>query len=234
VLALAYTLFVLLVHNGLPHLAAAFDSLGLVTSSPLRRLIELGELAPYWWPIGPVLLLVLAFLWNRSGRAAQFQSGAWTGLRIFPWMRSTLADYETSNFAGLLGLLLEHKVPYPSALVLAAEATGEKKLIRGAAQMAAAIELGAPPTGALEGVDPESFQPMLRWTLATGQDQGSLAGSLQSLSEMYKKRATYRAEKMYVFLPLILMIGIGGAATLLYGLALFIPLVNLLYELGAA
>ena len=151
VLALAYTLFALLVHLGLPHLAEAFESLGLVITTPLRRLIEVGELAPYWWPIGPILLVVLGIVWYRSGRAAQFQKGAWSGLRMIPWMRSTLADYETSNFAGLLGLLLEHEVAYPAALVLAADATGDANLARGATQMAAAIERGDPATRASRG-----------------------------------------------------------------------------------
>ena len=41
-------------------------------------------------------------------------------------MRSILANYETANFSELLGLLLEHQVPYPAALVLAAESTGNR------------------------------------------------------------------------------------------------------------
>ncbi len=41
----------------------------------------------------------------------------------------------------------------------------------------------------------------------------------------------YQAEKLAVFLPTILMIAIGASATLFYGLALFVPLTNLLREL---
>ena len=75
---------------------------------------------------------------------------------------------------------------------------------------------------------------MLRWVLATGQEQGSLVSALHNLADMYRKRANYQAEKLYVLLPIILMVGIGGIATLFYGLALFLPLINLLHELGTS
>ena len=40
------------------------------------------------------------------------------------------------------------------------------------------------------------------------------------------------AEKLRVFLPTLLMIGIGATVTMLYGLALFVPLVSLLRGLS--
>ena len=91
----------------------------------------------------------LAIAWLRSGAAARFQSPAWWWLRLFPWMRSILASYETANFAELLALLLEHQVTYPEALVLAAESTGNPRLMRGARVLAEAISRGeAVPRGA--------------------------------------------------------------------------------------
>ena len=50
-------------------------------------------------------------------------------------------------------------------------------------------------------------------------------------ADVYRKRAQYQADKLSVFLPTVLMIAIGASATLFYGLALFIPLTNLLREL---
>ena len=72
---------------------------------------------------------------------------------------------------------------------------------------------------------------MMRWVLATGQEQGSLVAALHNLADVYRKRAQYQADKLSVFLPTVLMIAIGASATLFYGLALFIPLTNLLREL---
>jgi general secretion pathway protein F len=72
---------------------------------------------------------------------------------------------------------------------------------------------------------------MLRWVLATGQQQGSLVTALHNLADLYRKRAKYQAEKLSVFLPTILMLAIGASVTMLYGLALVLPLVNILREL---
>ena len=59
VLSLAYFLFLGLLILIVPRFIAAFESLGLEVIWPLRWLERLGEHAPYWWPLWPVLLLLL-------------------------------------------------------------------------------------------------------------------------------------------------------------------------------
>ena len=164
-------LFVGLVALVVPRFVAAFESLGLAEPAPLRWLSWLGETAHYWWPVGPIALVVLVIAWVRSGTAARFQARTWSWLRLFPWMRSILANYETANFSELLALLLEHRVPYPSALVLAAESTGDPRLTRGARQLAEAVARGEPPRRRWRRLDRRTFLPMLRWVLATGRSR---------------------------------------------------------------
>jgi hypothetical protein len=60
-----------------------------------------------------------------------------------------------------------------------------------------------------------------------------LTRALYNLADLYRKRAKYQSEKMAMYLPMLLLVVIGAAATLLYGLALFVPLINLLNELSA-
>jgi type II secretory pathway component PulF len=232
VLALAYSLFFGLVSWAVPRFIEAFESLGLSVSAPLRWLGRLGESSGMWWPVGPVLLAIVAVAWLRSGASARFQSPAWWWLRLFPWMKSILASYETANFAELLALLLEHQVTYPESLVLAAESTGNPRMMRAARELADAITRGEAPSAALETIDRRAFLPMLRWVLATGQAQGSLVAALRNLGQHYRKRGKYQAEKLAIFLPTILMIALGAGATLFYALALFIPLMNLLRQLS--
>ncbi len=55
--------------------------------------------------------------------------------------------------------------------------------------------------------------------------------ALHNLADVYRKRAAYQADKLAIFLPTILMIAIGASATLFYGLALFLPLANMLRQL---
>jgi type II secretory pathway component PulF len=232
VLSLAYGLFIGMAVLFAPRFLIAFESLGLVVIEPLRWLERIGRSAHLWWPIGPILIAVLLVSWVQSGRVSGMQTQLWNVLRFFPWMGSLLADYEAANFSELLALLLEHQVPYPSALVLAAASSGDPRLIRGARAVAEAVTRGEPAAAALETVDRAAFLPMLRWTLSTGQAQGSLVAALHNLSVHYSKRAKFQAEKLSVFLPMILLIIIGATTTLFYALTLFVPLTSMLRELS--
>jgi general secretion pathway protein F len=231
VLCLAYTLFIGLVTLVVPRFITAFDALGLQTPGPLSYLHWVGQTVDYWWLGGPILLVLVGLVWVGSGRAARFGSRGLGWLRMFPWMGSLLADYETANFAELLALLLEHHVTYPDALMLAAESTGDARLVAGMRQLAAALTRGESAKLALASVDRRALLPMLRWVLASGQEQGSLVAGLHNLTDVYRKRARYKAEQLYVFLPLVLLITIGAGAVLLYGLALFLPVIDLLQQL---
>jgi general secretion pathway protein F len=233
VLTLAYALFVGMVVEVIPRFVGAFESLGIPMIRPLHWLERVGELAPYWWPIWPVLLLVLLIGWWRSGVSASFQASSWSVLKMFPWMRSLLSDYESAGFAELLALLLEHRVPYPRAVTLAAEATGNPTMIQGAHQLASAVERGEAPGKAMGQLPSRAFRPLLRWAMAMGPEQGSPVESLRNLAPMYRKRGAFQAEKLQVFLPVLLMVLIGGTATLFYGLTLFVPLTTMLKGLGA-
>jgi len=234
VLALAYALFVGLVSLAVPRYVGAFESLDVEVPGALRVLSKAGETAHYWWPVGPVLLFILLIAWIASGTAARFQSPSWAWLRIFPWMKSILANYETASFSELLALLLQHNVAYPTALILAAESTGNRRLTQGARRLAEGVTRGEPVTTALATLDRRAFLPMLRWVLAVGQQQGSIVTSLHNLADTYRKRARFQADKLSVFLPVILMLLIGASAAFLYALALFVPLVDLLRGLTAA
>ncbi|WP_422930354.1 type II secretion system F family protein [Singulisphaera sp. PoT] len=227
VLILAYVLFLLVLENVIPRLISTFDSLEIPRTATLRSLDWLSNHILYWGPILPALLLAFAVAWTLSGRAANFQvRGVGSPVRWFPWMRSLLAQLEAANFAQLLGILVEHHVPYPEAIRLAAQSSGDPALARAAASLASASEQGQ--------VDFRSqpisskLQPLLRWILASGYGQASLSVALRQIAAIYRKRATQQAEKLRILLPMVTLIGIGMTATLLYGLVLFVPLASLL------
>jgi type II secretory pathway component PulF len=232
VLCLAYALFVCLVLVIVPRFIDAFLSLGLSAPAPLRWLSAVGQTSEYWWLAGPIALGLFGIAWTRSGTAARFQSASWSWLKLFPWMRSILTNYEGANFCELLALLLEHDVTYPVALKLAAESTGNPRLVRGAHSLSEAIRRGESVPRALEATDQRAFLPMLRWVLATGQEQGSLARALRNLSGHYRKRGKYLADKLAVFLPAFITVLIGACVGLFYALAVFIPIINLLGQLS--
>jgi general secretion pathway protein F len=192
---------------------------------------RLGELAPYWWPVWPVVLCLIAFAWWKSGRAVQFNQGGWTMLRLFPWMRPILKDYQAAGFTELLALLLEHKVAYPEAVSLAAEATGSHSLIDEAHAFSRDLTMGRSPRESLRDSSSTVFSPLLRWVLANG-GQVSIVEALRGLGPMYRRRAAFRAEKLRLFLPSIVMILVGASATMFYALTLFLPLTSMLNRLA--
>jgi type II secretory pathway component PulF len=233
VLVLAYGLFVLLVVHVVPRFLSAFDTFRIPVPAALSELGWLGETAVYWGALLPVLLACGIAFWGWTGTSAGFRQGrTWALLRIFPWMRGLLRQNEAANFADMLGLLVEHGVPYPEALVLATEASGDRRLIQLGQALAASVERGDSPAGAIG--HGRALPPLLGWLLATGQNQAGLAGSLRAMAAIYRKQAEHQAEKIRVYLPIVLLVGIGLSATLLFGLALFLPFTSLLKDLAIA
>src|SRR5205823_4047680 len=106
----------------------------------LKTLQTLGESVWYWGPALPVLFVVFLFVWTWTGRASSFRgSASGTLLTLFPWMRSMIGHFEAANFAQLLAMLVEQQVPYPAAIVLAADSSGDPALARAGRAVAAAV-----------------------------------------------------------------------------------------------
>ncbi|WP_337173982.1 type II secretion system F family protein [Paludisphaera sp.] len=232
VATVAYALFVALMVAFAPRLASAFESLGLATPRAMALVERVGGTAWLWWPIWPIALILLAIAWVRSGRAARFDGRSWSLLSLFPWMRSLVRDHRSAGFAELLALLLENRVAYPKAVTLAAEATGDARLIAEARGVAADLERGRSAEQAVSGGGFRSLSPMLRWALAHGTAEGSVPRALRNLAPMYRSRAASSAVKLRVLLPSLIVATVGAAAVLLYALTVFAPLSGLLDELA--
>lgn len=231
VLMFAYGLFVLFVMLIAPRLVTAFGSLRLPTLGLLQFLTGLGDSVVLWGPIVPAIIILIALWWLVAGRAAVLQPGRWSGwVRRVPWMRGLLAATEAGNFSELLALLLEHQVPFPEAILLAAEASADARLLAASREIAASVERGDPFRASLHA--PLSFPPLLRWLMVSGQSQGDLVPALRHAATTYRRRAIDRAELIRLFVPTLLMFLIGASATIAFALTLFVPLVTLLKDLA--
>jgi len=231
VLMLAYGVFVMFVMLIAPRILAAFESLQLPARTLVRWLAALGGSIEYWGLIPPLVLIVIAVLWVQSGRSLAVQPGWRRGLLLrIPWMRSLLTATEAANFADLLALLIEHNVPFPEGVVLAAEASGDRALVQTARVLGEAACRGESLKESVRG--PGALPPLLRWLIATGHEQGMLVSALRHAAEVYRRRALDQAELIRVFLPTLMMFVIGGGTTLLLALTLFLPMANLLRSLA--
>lgn len=231
VLSLAYVLFVFVLVSVIPTFSDTFDSLRIPSHVVVRALRRAGELAWYWAPIGPVCLALFLLSWFRSGSAYGLQGRRSVGvLAWFPWVNSMLAKFEASSFADLLALLLEHKVPYPDAVRLAGEASGDPALARAGRDVAAAVERGESAESALRGTT--ALPPLLAWVVATGPRQGDLISALRRMAGRYRSDARFQGEKIRVFIPTILLFVIAFGSTLVYALLVFLPLSSLYFQLS--
>jgi type II secretory pathway component PulF len=137
----------------------------------------------------------------------------------------------TATFIDVLTLLVENDVPLDQSMVLAAETTGDRRLLRSAGQLAVRLRQGE--TLDAGSVGAVAFPPLLGWLIAAGRPRGTLLPALRHASRTYHRRARHAADAARMLLPVLLTFAIGGTAVLLYALLLFLPYVSMLKSLGA-
>jgi type IV pilus assembly protein PilC len=196
----------------------------------LAVLQALRDSLPVWVWIPPVVLLLL-FGWRRlwglraasSGRVAAWMS--W-----LPGMSRAIADERCASLAASLSRLQLAGVPLDEALPLAAGACGDAGLIAGARALAEGLK-----TGQLPGDESRAaivFPPFLRWALWHADESVGRGRALEIAADIYQKSAERRTARLRLLLPVVACAFLGGGVTLLYGLALFVPVVELLRSIS--
>lgn len=226
VLTLAYVLFVGFVVWVVPRIEEMFVVMRLPAGRLAPLLGMLRETVSVWGPAIPAAVLLAGvgwFVWSAFGGGG----GSPNLWRRLPLAGPILRNAETGTFCQLLALLVGHQVPLPEALRLAGEAVGAEPL-RGASRQAAAhLEEGRPLAESLATSRPLS--PLLGWLMAGSTRD--LAGSLQRAARLYQRRAQVRSDWLRLFAPIAVVVIGGGGGVLLYGLAIFGPVMEMLDRL---
>jgi general secretion pathway protein F len=228
VLTLAYGLLLFFVLAIVPRFLETYSLFRVPTHNVVAWL---RESLPYWGPFPPVLLLLVAVWWIRSGRVMVLQP-AWASRMVgwLPWLRGILANSRAACFSELLALLVEHEVPLPEAITLAAEATADDAIVSSAREIAAGIERGDSVTGAVQAAT--AFPPMLRWLMVTGLQRGALVKALRHAAETYRELALHHANLVKQLLPVVFLLGVGATSAFVYCLSVFEPFTALVFELS--
>lgn len=198
----------------------------------LRTGMDLLAFLSRWaWLVAAIVVVSFFFWWVISARATSVQPGSLSnGLFCLPWTRKLLRLGRLSTFTDVLALLIQQEVPLPESLVLAGEASGDVALRREANQLAESLERGE----AIE-TDPEqrhAIPTLLRWQVMAQKSTPQLVESLRASAKSHQRRATQLAEWLHLQLPVILTVGVGGVATLLYAFAVMGPWYTLLTNLA--
>jgi general secretion pathway protein F len=236
-LALFYPLVVVLVAHGLfvyfvlevaPVLREGYQGFHVSRNPVLDAIEAMRPSAAVWGPLVPALVIAIAALWWRQTRRALLVQPQ-RSVRLLgwvPWVGRLLRQSQEAMFAQILALLLEHDVPLPEALRLAAATAGGAETRHAAAQLAEHVERGnvAANLGLV-------LPPLLTWLVAQPTEQSAVVLAARDVANSSFARAAYQGELVRLLLPMGAIALVGGLVTLLYAGTLFVPWTQLLREL---
>jgi len=210
-----------------PRLESAYASFGLQPGTGLAVLRKLRDALPIWIAAPPMLLL-LAIVWRYRRRMHRVSSaGNGSGLlAAVSGTKKAMFQQRCSYFAESLASLVEGNLPLEKALGLAAGVCGEPSLADGARSAAASISSSL-PEGA-RGEDSNWLPPFMRWALFRSEPTVGRKRALRMAADLYRESARHSMRRARIIAPIIGLVLLGGSATLLYGLALFVPVVQML------
>ncbi len=210
----------------LPSLESMQAGMRVPPSRGLRMLQWLRDAMPLWVALPPAALLVwLAWRLLRTGRPATTAPRRGL-LSRWPGMTRSVAQLRWANYADDLATLVAAQAPLAEAMPLAAYASGEPSIVKSSRTLADSLEHGLTPRDEHAAVLP--FPPLLRWALFRAEPAIDRPRALRMAAEVYRSSAQRGAERVRLVAPVVACAIIGGAAVLLYSLALFVPLVELL------
>ena len=135
-----------------------------------------------------------------------------------------------AEFARLVSLLVEHGLPLPQAVRLAADSSADGEIAVAARRVALVLENGTAPSAAFEQeaqTFPLTFVPYAR----LGERTGEMSQSLSALSEMLVERVRARASLIRSLAPPLIFLSIAILGIAL-PMALFTPMLALIQGLS--
>ena len=210
---------------------ATMAEFGQTNDFSIQALTGIAATWKYWVWIPPLILVVLVDWWMLSARYSFLPDRRPSRLLgIIPGLKSIVECWHWSNFCDLLATLLEHQVPLPTAMNLAADATGNTRIHDHMKMIAEEMQSGRSISESLR--QRVGIPAYLRWSLGAARNPAALVSSLRHGSELYRSRASFRADALRMWLPLATIVLVGGGAVLFYALSMALPLRTLFWQLN--
>lgn len=232
VIILAYFGLIGLCLYFVPTLQNMYESLRIPPGAGLHVLETLRDTRAIWIPVLPILLVVFVAWRIRAARRRREAGVVGGGLAgWWPGVSKTLFQERCARFAESLADLLASGVALDQALRDAADGCGDARLRAGARSLADEVQAGQFPND--DSAAARQFPPFLRWAIWRSEAVTGRERALRIAARTYRETADRRTQKLRVVAPVVALVLLGGTVTLLYGLALFVPVVELLRALAA-
>jgi type II secretory pathway component PulF len=141
-----------------------------------------------------------------------------------------LRSSSAATFCEMLALLIEHGEPLPPALALAGATSGDPQLAAAAQTLGERIAHGERVATSDRSL--RRIPALLRWMLVGRAAGGEHVAAIRAAGENYRHRTLIYVEWMSIYVPMLLVVTIGGVAVLLFTFGVLTPWTSLLYEIG--
>jgi general secretion pathway protein F len=190
-----------------PQFAALFEDMGATLPLATRIVMGIGDLVrDYWWALlGAVGLIVWAA--QRALQRPEVRDRVDRRLLGLPLFGDLIWKMETARFCHTLATLLANGLPLLSALNLAKEVVGNRKLSGLLDEAGEDLKHGR---GLAEPVTRRAILPqMALQMIRVGEESGSLDSMLAKVAEIYDKETQASVKRMLTLLEPVLIIGLG-------------------------
>lgn len=215
----------------IPAFGEIFDDLQLDLPAPTVLVLAISETTrSSWWVILIPVVLFAAFFFRASGvRDRIIRLWDWI-IQCIPIFGATVRHFDRARFTRYLADLVEAEVPVADALRISGRNASQSELRREANQLATEMDSG--------NTDPRDLPPFFRslphtvvHALQLQAKPRAVALILRELSWMYDQQTRNRLAWISSLVEPAFIIGLGSAVGF-YVVALFMPLVILIENLG--
>ncbi|QDT45773.1 Type II secretion system protein F [Gimesia alba] len=241
VLIMAFLLSLFVCFMIFPQLIVVHKMFRLESTPLMSSISALFEFYQSWYLLIPLILCLLFISWKTSRFSflvAREQNESFIG-RLFstvaygwiPGYQTLVREMNYSTFAEMSGILLTYDVPLHETLTLAAESTGNTKIIMESHSLSRLLESG---TSLKEGIQScKQFPDFMKLMMMEKTHQSHLPQIMSEIARVYRARVLNRIDWIKRIIPVALLIVIAGGITACYTLIVFIPFVEILKMLGS-
>lgn len=204
------------------HLGWQLDLSDRVSRIPLSTRIVM-------WFSGPRLAIALACVAGGTALLALLirlvcqPATYWRWIEKTPFVGPMVLWRNVATWARLMGLFLEHGIPAPAALQMAASGVRDANVAEKSRALATFTSAGhgLAASVAADARLPASLWPLLRW----GEDAGALPAALRTAGDMFENRVRIRAGLLRIVLPPLVFVLVAFGTLAIWNI-LLAPLIQ--------